>query len=104
MSLRLDTVKIMFNLDIESTDNTRSIVSNIGRALVKKKVLMFVSKEIDAINNSDIDDTYKDLYLNKKECEKNLLQCIQSVNGLKACAGSKKADDNPRKCNRKDFW
>ena len=39
-----DTVKITFNLDIESTYKTRSIVNNIGRALVKKKVLMLGSK------------------------------------------------------------
>ena len=31
-----NTVKITFNLDIESTDKARSIVNNIGRALVKK--------------------------------------------------------------------
>ena len=30
-----DTVKITFNLNIESTDKTRSIVNNAGRALVK---------------------------------------------------------------------
>ena len=30
-----DTVKITFNLDITSTDNARSIVNNVGRALVK---------------------------------------------------------------------
>ena len=29
-----DTVKITFNLDIESTDKIRSIVYNVGRALV----------------------------------------------------------------------
>ena len=46
-----NTVKITFNLDIESTDKTRSIVNNIGRALVKKKVLMLGSKDIDTINN-----------------------------------------------------
>ena len=31
-----DTVKITFNIDIESTDKTRSVVNNVGRALVKK--------------------------------------------------------------------
>ena len=56
-----DTVKIMFNHDTESTDKTRSLVNNVGRALVKKKVLMFGSKDIDTINNSDIYETYKDL-------------------------------------------
>ena len=88
-----NTVKITFNLDIESTDKTRSIVNNIGRALVKKKVLMLGSKDIDTINNSDIYDTYKDLYLSeKKREEKLLLQGIQSVSSLKACVGAKKAD------------
>ena len=32
-----DTVKIPFDLDIESTDKARSVVNNAGRALVKKR-------------------------------------------------------------------
>ena len=51
----------MFNLDIESTDKAPSIVNNVARALVKKKVLILGSTEIDTINNSDIYDTYRDL-------------------------------------------
>ena len=31
-----DTVKITFNLDIESTDKARSVVNNVGMTLVKK--------------------------------------------------------------------
>ena len=31
------TIKITFNLDIESVDKTRSVVDNVCRALVKKK-------------------------------------------------------------------
>ena len=61
-----DTLKITFNLDIELTDKTRSIANNVGRALLKKKVLMLGSKEIDTINNADIYCTYKDLYLSEK--------------------------------------
>ena len=87
-----DTIKITFNLDITSTDKTRSAANNVGRALVKKKVLMLGSKEIDTINNSDIYDTYKDLYLSEKEPEKKLLQGIQLANGLKVRAGAKKSD------------
>ena len=64
-----NTVKIRFNLDIESTDKARSIVNNDGRALVKKKVLMLGSKDIDKINNSDIYVTYKDLYLSEKDIQ-----------------------------------
>ena len=46
----------MFHLDIESTDKTSSIVNNVGRALVKKIVLMLGSKEIETINKADIYD------------------------------------------------
>ena len=53
-----NTVKITFNLDIESADKTCSIVNNIGMGLMKKKMLMLGSKDIDTINNSDIYDTY----------------------------------------------
>ena len=53
---------------------------------------MLGSKDIKTINNSDIYDTYKDLYLSEKEREENLLQGIQPVNGLKARIGAKKAD------------
>ena len=60
MSLVPDTVKIAFNLGIESTGKTCSFVNNVGRALVKKKVLMLGSKEIDTINNADIYETYND--------------------------------------------
>ena len=79
-----DTVKITFNLDITSIDKTRSVVNNVGRALVKKEVLMLGPKEIDTINNSGIYGTYKDLYLSEKEREEKLLQGIKSANGLKA--------------------
>ena len=67
-------------------------MNNVGRALVKKKVLMLGSKDNDMINNSDIYNTYKDLYLSEKEREEKLLQDIQLANGLKARVGAKKSD------------
>ena len=53
---------------------------------------MLGSKEIDTINNADVFDTYKDLYLSVKERKGKLLQDIQSANGLKTRVGAKKAD------------
>ena len=53
---------------------------------------MLGSKKIDTIDNSDIYDTYKHLYLSEKEREEKLLQGIQPANGLKARLGAKKAD------------
>ena len=87
-----DTIKITFNVDIQSTDKARSVVNNAGRALAKKKVLMLGLKDIDMIYGSGIYDTYKDLYLTEKEREEKLLQGIQSVNGLKSHVGAKKSD------------
>ena len=51
---------------------------------------MLGSKDIDTINNSDIYDTYKDLYLSEKELQEKLLQGIQLANGLKTRMGVKK--------------
>ena len=87
-----DTLKITFNLEVESKDKTRSVVNNVGRALLKKKVLMLGSKEIDTVNQSYIYDTYKHLYLSKQEREEKLLQGIQSATGLKARVGATKVD------------
>ena len=53
---------------------------------------MLGSKRVDTINNSDIYDTYKELYLSKNEREEKLLQGIQLANGLKARIGAKKTD------------
>ena len=88
-----DNVEITFNLDIEPTDKTRSILNNAGRALVEKKVLMLCSKDIDRINNLDVYKTYKDLYLSEKEHEEKLLQDIQWPDGLNARLGVKNPDD-----------
>ena len=87
-----DTVKITFNLDITSIDKARSVVNNVSRRLVEKK-LIIGSKNIDTINNSDIYDMYKELCLSEKERDERLLQGIQLANALKARVCAKKADD-----------
>ena len=103
------TIKITFNLDIISTDKAHSVVDNVGRALVKNKILMLGLKDIDTINNSDVYNTGKDLYLSEKEREEKLLQGIQSANGLKSRLGAKKGRwhntyiVNSGKCDKKDF-
>ena len=43
------TVKITFNLDIESRDKTRSIVNNVGRALVKKRCSCLAQKTLSRL-------------------------------------------------------
>ena len=95
---------ITFKFDIETTEKTHSIINNVDRVLVKKKVLMLASNKTDTINNSDIYHTYINLYLSEKECEEKLLQCIQSANRFKGTCGCKKDrwystdNGNPGKC------
>lgn len=50
------TIKLTFDIDIQSTDKTYSVVKN----LVKKKVLTLGSKETDIIDNADTYDACKD--------------------------------------------
>ena len=71
-----ETVKLTFNRDFESTGKTHSIVNNLGRTLVKKKVLIFGSRQSDTISNTYIYDTYNDRYLSEKEREEKQLQSI----------------------------
>ena len=72
-----------------SIDSLKNISGGLHFVLM---LLMFSSKDTDTINDLDIYDTYKDLYLSKKELEEKLLQGIQSANGLKARVGAKKSD------------
>ena len=55
-------------------------------------MLIFCSKDIGTINNSDVYDTYKDFYLSEQEREEKLLQDTQPTNDLKARVGAQKAD------------
>ena len=99
------SVKIKINIDIDFTEKARTIAENVGRALVKKKVVMIGSKEINTINNADIYETYKDLYLSEEEREEKLLHGIKSANGLRSRNSAKrpiKKGNNsydPRKCD-----
>ena len=59
---------------------------------MKEKVLIFGSKDIDTINNSETYSMYKNLYLSEKESEEKLLKDIKLANGLKARLGVKKSE------------
>ena len=66
------------------------MLSKQTKHVVKKKVLMLGSKEIDTIYDFNIYGTYKDLKdLSEEEHEKKLFQGIQSANGLKDEVGKK---------------
>ena len=98
-----DTVKITFNLDITSTGKARSVINNVSRVLVKKKVFMPGSNKIDTINNSNIYDMYKDLALSEKEREKKsrftVRQWAKCTGRCKKIRWHSTNSDNAGKCN-----
>ena len=44
-----DTIKITFNFDIESTGKARSVVNNVGKALVKKRYSCLLEKTLTRV-------------------------------------------------------
>ena len=56
------TANLSFNIELSSTaDPKRTLVSYVGRAIVKKLAIKFERNEILSIDNSDIFACYRDL-------------------------------------------
>ena len=58
----LGTVNLSFNIELSSTiDANRTLVSNIGRAIMKKLAVKFQGNEIMSIDDFDLFMCYRDL-------------------------------------------
>ena len=59
---------LSFNTELSSTvDANRTLVSNIGRAVVKKLAVKFEENEMMSVDNYDIFTCYQDLWKTKSE-------------------------------------
>ena len=59
---------LSFNIKLDSTtDKNRTLVSNIGRAIVKKLAVKFEGNEILSIDDYDVFACYPDLWKTKSE-------------------------------------
>ena len=59
---------LSFNIELTSTvDTNRTLVSNIGRAIVKKLAVKFEGNEIMSIDDYDLFTCYRDLWKTKSE-------------------------------------
>ena len=68
------TANLSFNTELTSTaDPNRTLVSNIGRAIVQKLAVKFGGKEILCIDNFDIFACYRNLWKTASE-KKNAIQ------------------------------
>ena len=73
------TVNLSFNIEFTSTaDPKRTLVSNIGRAIIKKLAVKFEGNEILSVDNFDIFACYRDLWKIKLEKKNAIHQGIIS--------------------------
>ena len=90
---------LSFNTELPSTvDLNRTLVSNIGRAIMKKLAVKFEGNEIMSIDDYDLFVCYRDLWKTKSEKRNAILQGIISTDGcmencikLRINAGDKSA-------------
>ena len=76
------TTKLGFKVELTSTsDPNRTLVSNIGRAIVKKLAVKFEVNEIMSVDNFDVLACYRDLWKTKSEIRNAIHQGIISNDG-----------------------
>ena len=70
---------LSFNIELTSTaDPKRMLVSNIGRATIKKLAVKFEGNEIISVDDSDKLSCYRDLWKTKSEKKNAIRQGIIS--------------------------
>ena len=74
--------KLSFNIELSSTaDTKRTLVSNIGRSIIKKLSVKFEGNDILSIDDFDIFACYRDLWKTKSEKGNAIRQGIISNDG-----------------------
>ena len=99
------TANLSFNIELSSAvDANRTLVSNIGRAIIKKLVAKVEGNEIMSVNNFDVFACYRDLWKTKSEKRNAIQQGIISTDGcmencikLRINAGNKDATNTQNK-------
>ena len=95
---------LSFSIELTSTtDLNRTLVSNIGRAIIKKLAVKFEGNEILSIDNYDVFPCYRDLWKTKSEKRNAIRQGIISNDGctpsrmkLRIIAGDKSPTPPPQ--------
>ena len=92
-------VNLSFSIELTYTINTnRTLVSNIGRAIMKKLAVKFEGNEIMSVDNYDLFACYRDLWKTKSEKKNAIRQgifssgdCTTNCIRLRINAGNKDA-------------
>jgi hypothetical protein len=73
------TVRLAFNLSLDSTDANRTLVQNLGRAVVKRTTIKISGQEVMSIDDSDILHCYQDLWKTANERQNAHYQGIDTT-------------------------
>ena len=75
-------MKLSFNIELTSTsDPNRTLLSNIGRAIIKKLAVKFEGNQIMSVDDFDVLACYRDLWKTKSEKRNAIQQGIISTDG-----------------------
>ena len=96
---------LSFNVELISTiDANRTLVSNIGRAIIKKLAVKFQGNEIMKVDDFDVFACYRDLWKTKSEKRNAIRQgiisndgCMENCIKLRINAGDKNASNTQNK-------
>ena len=88
------TTRLAFTVSLTSTDANRTIVKNVGRAVVKKMTIKILGNEVLSIDDSDVLHCYQDLWKAPPERANSHYQGIdlsddQNVTRIRVGAGNK---------------
>tara|TARA_B110000881_G_scaffold89251_1_gene78387 strand:- start:1327 stop:2613 length:1287 start_codon:yes stop_codon:yes gene_type:complete len=86
------TAKLAFKIDLTSTSDTnRTIVNNLGRAIVSKIEVKLEGKSVSTLDDSDIFLCYQDLWKTSEERENAAYQgiCSDAIRKIRIDAGDK---------------
>ena len=99
------TANLSFNIELTSAvDTNRILVSNIGRAIVKKLAVKFEGKEIMSVDDFNVFECYQDLWKTKSEKRNAIRQgiisndgCMENCIKLRINAGDKNSSNGQDK-------
>ena len=78
------SARLAFTISLTSTDDNRTLVQNIGRAVVKKLTIKISGNEVMSIDDSDVYYCYQDLWKTAQERENAQYQGIDTTTNRNA--------------------
>ena len=75
------TARLAFTISLDSTDDNRTVVQNLGRAVVRKTTIRISGNEIMSVDDCDVINCYSDLWKTKRERQSNVYQGIDEAAG-----------------------